>query len=397
MLFESDGQYQVHYIRPKKLTRDEPEYPCIYPMCTFILAFTNPPSLWHHSYAWHRSQPATSHPVRHRSLNETHPARMPRTRFADALGPNTGPLDNPTNAWEGQVRLRFLRSLTWFVVVSSTQLSEDCHPLHKKFHEKQQTTPNLKMKPKKKMTFQRFRTFNHFQILVPIMFHIPAIQNEVHSSSRALPVGSWPQGSNEFGHGIRFHFTPLGVMSTTLTHTCCSIDSFAKIIAQRGCIIHTSVMKSCWREQPTTGRTSVLLIRVSKGPWNLRGILQAFPISNNFKHGVQYHLELSLKENSTKFRLLSSAFKIHDLLQDSLRKNQHNEKKRGNCPPFLRCYTKRYHVLAATVPRRHTPQTKPWIPPAKEAASPDRASFSRCCSLSAASPSKGVFSEGYNI
>ncbi len=29
---------------PQKLTRDEPEYLCIYPMCTFILAFTNPPS-----------------------------------------------------------------------------------------------------------------------------------------------------------------------------------------------------------------------------------------------------------------------------------------------------------------------------------------------------------------
>ena len=105
----------------------------IYPMRTSLPLPIHPIPQLRSRYAWHRSQPATSHLVRHRSLIETHPARMPRTRFVDALGPNTGPLDSPTNAWEEKLAIfKRSRKRTWILVVSSTELLEDCSPLLKK-------------------------------------------------------------------------------------------------------------------------------------------------------------------------------------------------------------------------------------------------------------------------
>lgn len=177
IFFESDGQYQVHHVPPHKKNWQEtvPEYPCIYIYISYYqcalscLYQSTRISQLRSRYAWHRSQPATSHLVRHRSLIETHPARMPRTRFVDALGPNTGPLDSPTNAWEEKLAIfKRSRKRTWILVVSSTELLEDCSPLLKKTLK----ATNSSQPENEPLRIGDFDLSNHqFQI-----FDLPAVQ-----------------------------------------------------------------------------------------------------------------------------------------------------------------------------------------------------------------------------
>ena len=81
-------------------------------------------------------------------------------------------------------------------------------------------------------------------------------------SSQSRPP--WPQGTDEFGHGVGLHFAALGVPHLALPHARGCIDGLAEVVAQLGGIIHALVAENAERYERRGSKTvSFLSVSVS--------------------------------------------------------------------------------------------------------------------------------------